>query len=156
MNRRGLDWLQMSLFFWPRSLWLATVPHERTAEEYWLLWGDRHARSRCMLEWCRPQSLSTTATTNPRSLMTVVHPSTVALPHPLRLTERLKCASQMFGAYTSSPIPFDIVCHYAAAFCNRRPSVWLVSVNGEEQVYGEAIGETVILPRTLLSESIRA
>lgn len=33
-------------------------------------------------------------------LMTVVSPSSVALPHPARLAERLKCASQMFGAYT--------------------------------------------------------
>lgn len=32
--------------------------------------------------------------------MTMVLPSTVALPHPSCLSERLKCASQMFGAYT--------------------------------------------------------
>lgn len=32
--------------------------------------------------------------------MTVVHPSTVALPHPSCFSEHLKCASQMFRAYT--------------------------------------------------------
>lgn len=33
------------------------------------------------------------------------------------------------------PFSFDIVCHYALAFCNWRLPVWLVQANGEERVY---------------------
>lgn len=98
MSYCGLDWVQMFVCFLALlSLSMGGHCAAWTHSGRILVCGQTDVQGAGVC--C---SVAVLAPTPPvlHSLMTVVQPSTVALPHPSCFSERLKCASQMFRAYT--------------------------------------------------------